>query len=100
VFAPFFGIPAATITVTSRLAQRNQSPVLMLHQIRDMQQRTWTLRFSPVLENFAQEDAEIGAARLNALLEESLREVPDQYLWMHRRFKTRPPGQDSFYRKG
>ena len=100
VFAPFFGIPTATITVTSRLAQRNESPVLMLHQIRDMQQRTWTLRFSPVLENFAQEDAQIGATRLNALLEESLREVPDQYLWMHRRFKTRPPGQDSFYRKG
>ena len=97
VFAPFFGISTATITASSRLAQRNQSPVLMLHQIRDLENRTWTLRFSPVLEGFAQGDEVAGATRLNQLLEDSLREVPDQYLWVHRRFKTRPIGEDSFY---
>ncbi len=99
-FVPFFGIPAATITVTSRLAERNQSPVLMLHQIRDIPTRTWILRFGPVLENFAEGDVIEDATRLNTELEKSLRQYPDQYLWMHRRFKTRPPGEDSFYRKG
>ena len=97
VFAPFFGISTATITASSRLAQRNQSPVLMLHQTRDLENRTWTLRFSPVLEGFAQGDEVADATRLNQLLEDSLREVPDQYLWVHRRFKTRPIGEDSFY---
>ena len=99
VFAPFFGISTATITASSRLAQRNQSPVLMLHQIRDLKNRTWTLRFSPVLEDFAQGDEVSDATRLNQLLEDSLREVPDQYLWVHRRFKTRPIGEGSFYHK-
>lgn len=100
VFAPFFGLATATITVTSRLADRNQSPVLMLHQLRNLSDQSWTLRFSPVLENFAQGDLEADATRLNQILEDSLRQVPDQYLWMHRRFKTRPPGEDSFYHKG
>jgi KDO2-lipid IV(A) lauroyltransferase len=99
-FVPFFNIPAATITMTSRLAERNQSPVLMLHQTRDIPTRTWTFRIGPVLDDFAQGDVQKDATRLNAELEESLRQVPDQYLWMHRRFKTRPPGEDSFYRKG
>ena len=100
VFAPFFGISTATIAASSRLAQRNQSPVLMLHQIRDIERRTWTLRFSPVLEGFAQGDEVADATRLNQMLEDSLRQVPDQYLWVHRRFKTRPEGEDSFYHKG
>ena len=100
VFAPFFGISTATITASSRLAQRNQSSVLMLHQLRDIENRTWTLRFSPVLEDFALGDEVADATRLNQLLEVSLREVPDQYLWVHRRFKTRPEGEDSFYHKG
>ena len=82
------------------MAQRNNSPVLMLHQLRDIDSRTWTLRFSPVLDDFAQGDLQADATRLNQLLETSLRQVPDQYLWMHRRFKTRPNGEDSFYRKG
>ena len=100
VFAPFFGLATATITVSSRLAQRNNSPVLMLHQLRDIDSRTWTLRFSSVLDDFAQGDLQADATRLNQLLETSLRQVPDQYLWMHRRFKTRPNGEDSFYHRG
>ncbi|NCF43542.1 MAG: LpxL/LpxP family Kdo(2)-lipid IV(A) lauroyl/palmitoleoyl acyltransferase [Proteobacteria bacterium] len=100
VFAAFFNIPTATITVSSRLAERNQSPTLMLHQLRDIENQTWTLRFSPILEGFGLGDNESDAARLNEMLEQSVRDVPDQYLWVHRRFKTRPDGEDSFYRKG
>jgi len=82
------------------LAKRHQSPTLMLHQLRDIENQTWTLRFSPVLAGFGLGDQESDAAQLNRMLEQSVREVPDQYLWVHRRFKTRPDGEDSFYRKG
>ncbi len=98
VFAPFFGIDTATITVSSRLASKNKSAVLMLHQFRDLESKTWTLKFTPMLKNFPSGDDLADATRLNALLEAELRAVPAQYLWMHRRFKTRPTGEPSFYK--
>ena len=92
-FVPFFNIPAATITVTSRLAERNQSPWVLSRCTKhgDIQTRTWTFRVGPVLENFAQGDVQEDATRLNAQLEESLRQVPDQYLWMHYDASKRDP---------
>ncbi|MDG1124480.1 MAG: lipid A biosynthesis acyltransferase [Pseudomonadales bacterium] len=98
VFAPFFGIDTATITVTSRLASKNKSAVLMLHQFRDLKRKTWTLKFTPTLENFPSGDDLADATRLNAMLEAEVKLVPAQYLWMHRRFKTRPTGEASFYK--
>jgi KDO2-lipid IV(A) lauroyltransferase len=98
VFAPFFGIDTATITVTSRLASKNKSAVLMLHQFRDLKRKTWTLKFTPMLENFPSGDDLADATRLNAMLEAEVKSVPAQYLWMHRRFKTRPTGEASFYK--
>jgi KDO2-lipid IV(A) lauroyltransferase len=97
VFAPFFGIETATITVTGRLADKNKSAVLMLHQFRNLDSKTWTLKFSPILTDFPSGDDKADATRLNAMLEAELRAVPAQYLWMHRRFKTRPAGEESFY---
>ena len=98
VFAPFFGIDTATITVTYRLASKNKSAVLMLHQFRDLKRKTWTLKFTPMLENFPSGDDLADATRLNAMLEAEVKLVPAQYLWMHRRFKTRPTGEASFYK--
>ena len=98
VFAPFFGIDTATITVTSRLASKYKSAVLMLHQFRDLKRKTWTLKFTPMLENFPSGDDLADATRLNAMLEAEVKLVPAQYLWMHRRFKTRPTGEASFYK--
>ena len=98
VFAPFFGIDTATITVTSRLASKNKSAVLMLHQFRDLKRKTWTLKFTPMLENCPSGDDLADATRLNAMLEAEVKSVPAQYLWMHRRFKTRPTGEASFYK--
>jgi KDO2-lipid IV(A) lauroyltransferase len=98
VFAPFFGIDTATITVTSRLASKNKSAVLMLHQFRDLKRKIWTLKFTPMLENFPSGDDLADATRLNAMLEAEVKSVPAQYLWMHRRFKTRPTGEASFYK--
>ena len=97
VFAPFFGIQAATITVAARLAQRQACPVIMLHQYRDLKSHRWKLVFSPILEHFPSGDPHEDASRLNALLEASLKDAPEQYLWMHRRFKTRPEGEPGFY---
>ena len=98
VFAPFFGIDAATITVSARLASKTKSAVLMLHQFRDLKRKTWTLKFTPMLENFPSGDDLADATRLNAMLEAEVKSVPAQYLWMHRRFKTRPAGETSFYK--
>ncbi len=99
VFAPFFGIPTATIVATSRFARLNDSPVLMMEQKRDWARCGWDIEFSPVLENFPSGDDEADAARLNGLIEASIRKHPCQYLWLHKRFKTRPAGEPSFYDK-
>ena len=97
VFAPFFGIYAATIVATARFARLNDSPVLILRQWRDADTMTWHLDFSPVIENFPSGDDQADATRLNALLEERIRLAPDQYLWLHKRFKTRPDDEGDFY---
>lgn len=97
VFAPFFGIPAATITATGRLAAVNRSPVVFMSTSRDPVSRTWTARFSPELEGFPSGDKLLDATRINALIETAVRAHPEQYLWMHRRFKTRPPGEAPVY---
>ena len=97
VFAPFFGIPAATIVATARFARLNDSPVLMMTQIRDNKNMRWHITFYPVIEDFPSGDDKNDATRLNGLLEAVIREHPDQYLWLHKRFKTRPAGAPSFY---
>lgn len=93
VFAPFFGVPAATITATARLARFNDSPVVFLAQYRDLATLTWEARFHPPLEGFPSGDELADARRINALIEQAVREHPEQYLWLHRRFKTRPEGE-------
>ncbi|MFK7914952.1 MAG: LpxL/LpxP family Kdo(2)-lipid IV(A) lauroyl/palmitoleoyl acyltransferase [Pseudomonadales bacterium] len=98
VFAPFYGIDSATITATSRLARFNQSPVLLLSQHRDRDGIGWQLHFSPVLDDFPGTDDVADATRLNALLETQINKDPAQYLWVHKRFKTRPEGEPSLYK--
>ncbi len=97
VFAPFFGIDAATITATSRFARLNGSPVLFLRLSRERDRAQWHMHFTPVLEDFPTGDDVDDATRINALLEEQIRLDPAQYLWLHKRFKTRPPGEASLY---
>jgi KDO2-lipid IV(A) lauroyltransferase len=97
VFAPFFGIPAATITATARLAAFNGSPVLFLTQSRDLKKLTWHMDISPPIDGFPGGNEIADATRINALIETAVRAHPEQYLWMHRRFKTRPPGEQRPY---
>ncbi|MGI9328212.1 MAG: LpxL/LpxP family Kdo(2)-lipid IV(A) lauroyl/palmitoleoyl acyltransferase [Pseudomonadales bacterium] len=97
VFAPFYGIPAATITATARLARFNQSPVLLLSQHRRRDGVGWHLTFTPVVQNFPSGDDVVDATRMNALLEAEINKDPAQYLWVHKRFKTRPEGEAQVY---
>ena len=93
VFAPFFGVPAATITAPARLAKFNGSPVLFMVISRDWDALTWHVRISPPLKDYPSGDDVADATRLNALVQVAVQRHPEQYLWVHRRFKTRPEGE-------
>lgn len=84
---PFFGIPAATNTATSRLAKMTGAAVLPYFPERLPGTRGYRMVIHPPLENFPGEDRVADAARLNALIEAHVRHVPAQYLWIHRRLK-------------
>lgn len=98
VFAPFFGLPAATITGIARLAKLSQAPVVPGFCYAHAQGGTrYTLSFSPVLQDYPSGNAEQDATAMNAALEAGIRRQPEQYIWSHRRFKTRPPGEPAIY---
>ena len=97
VMAPFMGVPAATLTLTARLAARSGAPVLPLYSERLPGARGYLVRIGPPLENFPSGDEAADAAAVNRAIEAQVRRTPDQYLWGHRRFKTRPRGEAEFY---
>ena len=94
VFAPFFGVEAASITMTARIAKMTQVPVLPLCIYRNPDNYTYTLEYLPALENFPSGDDVADATLVNQTIEKMIRVYPEQYLWMHRRFKTRPDPKD------
>jgi len=96
VFAPFFGVPASTITATHHLARLSGARVIPFFH-RRLPQGGYAIRLEAPLEHFPGPDAVIDTARVNASIERMVREAPTQYLWMHKRFKTRPPGEASVY---
>ena len=95
-FVPFFGVSAATLTATPELAQRANAAVLPFWFHRAANGR-YKLRVEPTWQGWPSGDPAADAARYMAELEKVVREHPEQYLWMHRRFKTRPPGEASVY---
>ena len=97
VFAPFFGVPAATITATHQLARLSGAAVIGFFHRRSDDGRGYVLRLEPPLAPFPGEDAAADAATVNALIERMVREAPDEYLWIHRRFKRRPVGEPNPY---
>jgi Kdo2-lipid IVA lauroyltransferase/acyltransferase len=99
VFVPFFGIPAATLTATSRLARVSGAPVVPFFQRRLPGARGYELTLLPALADFPGADDEEDTRRLMALIEARVRQQPEQYLWAHRRFKTRPPGESPVYNR-
>ncbi|MBB3231179.1 LpxL/LpxP family Kdo(2)-lipid IV(A) lauroyl/palmitoleoyl acyltransferase [Halomonas stenophila] len=97
VFAPFFGIEAATIKLTAKIARMTGAPVMPLIFHRNPDGRTYTLEYLPPLEDFPSGDEVADATRVNAVIEAAIRRHPEQYLWLHRRFKTRPRGEARLY---
>jgi KDO2-lipid IV(A) lauroyltransferase len=97
VFAPFFGIPAATVTILSRLAETTNAAVLPCITRILPGGRGYELRIYPPLENFPTADPMADAERMNREIETWVREMPDQYMWSYRRFKTRPNNEPSLY---
>ncbi|PLW83781.1 lipid A biosynthesis acyltransferase [Kineobactrum sediminis] len=98
VFAPFFGVPAASITTTSRIAARSGCKVLPFSHFRRQGSLGYDIYFHPPLENFPSGDDLADATLINQVIEREVRRHPEQYLWMHRRFKTRPdPQEPGFY---
>ena len=98
VFAPFFGIPAGSITATSRIAERSGCAVVPFSHFRREDRPGYDIYFHPALENFPSGDDLADATLVNETIEREVRRHPDQYLWMHRRFKTRPNRDDpKFY---
>ncbi len=98
VFAPFFDIPAGTITATSRIAERSGCAVVPFSHVRREGKPGYDIYFHPPLENFPSGDDVEDATAINKTVEREIRRAPAQYLWMHRRFKTRPDkSEPGFY---
>ena len=97
VFVPFFGIPAATITATHHLARMGNAQVIPFFH-RRLPQGGYAMRLGEPLEMDG--DAVANTARVNAGIEQMVRAAPEQYLWVHKRFKTRPPGEPDPYARG
>lgn len=97
IFVPFFGIPAASITATSRLARISGAAVVPFFQTRMPGAAGYRLTLYPPLENFPGESVEDDILRINQIIEARIREQPGEYLWVHRRFKTRPEGEPEVY---
>lgn len=95
VFVPFFGNQAATITATARFAKVNNSAVLFYSHYRNEDNSGYHLEFSPPLQNFPSGDEEADAITTNQLVEQAIRKQPDQYLWLHKRFKTQAKGRSA-----
>jgi len=97
VFVPFFGVPAATITGLARFARIANAKVLPCIARILPGGEGYVVRIEAPWEDYPTDDIEADTRRMNAYIEARVLEMPEQYLWMHKRFKTRPPGEAKFY---
>ncbi|SEO49053.1 lipid A biosynthesis lauroyl acyltransferase [Pseudomonas sp. Snoq117.2] len=99
LFVPLFGIPAATVTATTKFARLGRARVLPFTQERLADGSGYRLVIHPPLADFPGESEEADCLRINRWVERCVSRLPEQYLWAHRRFKTRPPGEPKLYPK-
>lgn len=97
VFVPFFGISSATITATAQLARLGRAAVIPYTFVRDEQTLKYRLVVHPRFTDFPTGDDIADANTVNRFIETSVMAAPAQYLWAHRRFKSRPEGEEDLY---
>ena len=97
LFVPFFGVSTATVAGLSRLARLTGARVVPCITRQLPGAGGYVTRFYPAWEDFPGVSVEDDTARMNVFIEERVREMPEQYYWLHKRFKTRPPGEARFY---
>ena len=95
LFVPFFGVQTATIPAVSRLARLTGARVVpcITRQVAD----GYEVELLPAWEQFPGETVLADTARMNGFIEEQIRRMPEQYFWLHKRFKTRPEGEEKIY---
>jgi Kdo2-lipid IVA lauroyltransferase/acyltransferase len=96
-FIPFFGVPAATMTSVPRIAQMTGAKILPSITRLLPGGAGYALTFYPAWENYPSGDDIADTRRMNEFIEDRIREMPEQYFWLHKRFKTRPHGEERFY---
>ncbi len=101
IFVDFFGIPACTASGLARIALRTDAAVVPTFTIWDAPLKKYRLRFDPAVELMRtgdiEADIQANTQKFTTIIEEYVRKYPEQWLWVHRRWKTRPPGQASLY---
>ena len=97
VFAPFFNVPTATWPVLGRMARMTRAVVLPCTTRIVEGGRGFEIILDPPLENFPTGDKQLDSEAMNRAIEQCVRRLPDQYFWVHKRFKTRPPGSEAIY---
>ncbi|MGY5450566.1 LpxL/LpxP family Kdo(2)-lipid IV(A) lauroyl/palmitoleoyl acyltransferase [Agarivorans sp. MS3-6] len=98
VFVPFFAQPkAATITGTATLAKVKNVQILPTYALRNADGSGFTLMIEPAVENYPCGDDEADARTINQIIEQAILKAPEQYMWIHRRFKSRPAGEKGLY---
>lgn len=96
-FVPFFGVPAATLTATARIAAATHANVVPMITTFLPNYKGWKTTFYPAWENYPGDDIVEATRRMNAFIEERVLEAPAEYFWAHKRFKTHPPGTPNVY---
>lgn len=96
-FVPFFGVPACTLTAVGRFAKVGHAQVLPFIGEVLPGYKGYRLKVFKPWDNYPSGDDDADARRMNAFLEEQIPLMPEQYYWVHKRFKTRPPGMPSVY---
>lgn len=95
VFVPFYGVPAATVPSLSRFARLGRAKVVPV--LTRMTTEGYTIELLPAWHDFPTDDAVADTALMNRRLQDWIDTMPEQYYWVHKRFKDRPPGEPSVY---
>ena len=101
IFVDFFGVPASTTYLMAKIALRTQSPIVPVFAPWDAHRKKFLLQILPAIQveltGDEAEDVKRVTQEFTNVIEEQIRRYPEQWLWVHKRWKTRPPGEPGIY---